>query len=273
MSARLVRFALLSSVLSVLPFGLAHAGDGSTAAALPWSGHVEGYFGLATLPGVTVRAAGGTARANASFAQKWNAEGEIFGDSLFNSAGNLAAFGGAAHLYWRDPSSHALGGFITTNGLWGDGNLFATHTRVGGQAQAYLDNVTLYGQAWYGQERTIGNPVPLNEWGGRSMVRWFANDNLRFDGEVTWLTVSGGGIQASGIIAALQANYRFTDKPVSVFARYQVDHPMQDAAFVGDLHRFTLGARWSFGSSSLKEEDRYGATMEAPTRIIHFFAR
>lgn len=239
----------------------------------PIKGHTDFYAGGANLNGITVWASGGVARANLNLDQRWNVEGEAFADSIFNNDGSLVALGGALHAYWRDPERFSAGAFVTANGLWGNGNHFANHYRAGPEAQFYAGNVTLYGQAWFGQELTTGNPTPLNEVGGRAMVRWFANDNLRLDTELAYVSVFGGSIRASGLIGAVQANYRFADTPWTVFGRYQIDHPMDDAAFVGNLHRFNVGLRFNFGSSTLKDDDRNGATMEAPTRILHFFAR
>ncbi len=243
------------------------------AHAAEFSGLGDIYLGGAYIGETTVWSIGGAGRLNASLDERWNAEGEAFLDRLFNQDGSLAAFGGAGHLYWRDPQVFALGGFVAGNGLWGNGTHFATHYRVGPQAQIYGENATLYGQAWFGQEFSVGNPTPLDEVGVRAMLRWFPTENVRLDGELTYLAVNGAGIEASGIIAALQANYRFSDAGWTVFGRYQLDHPMGDATFVGDLHRIHFGLRYSFGTGSLKDEDRNGATMEAPTRIIHFFAR
>lgn len=239
------------------------------------SGHADAYFGRAWLEGApeTTWAAGGVARINATFDQRWNGEGEVFLDRLSNDLGTLVAFGGAAHLYWRDPSAFAVGAFASVNGLWGDGNHFATHWRIGPQAQLYTEHATFYGQLWYGQEKAVYRSDPMIEWGARGMVRAFITDNVRLDAEIAYVDVNDNSVDAAGVIGAVQANYRFTDKPWTLFARYQIDHPLEDAAFVGDLQRLTVGVRWSFGGSTLKDDDRMGATMEAPTRIIHFFAR
>lgn len=254
-------------------FALALLAPAAALADPVLKGHTDFYSGAANINNITVWSMGGVARANANLSARWNIEGEAFADSIFNNDGSIVALGGALHAYWRDPERFAVGAFVVGNGLWGNGVHFANHYRVGPEAQVYTDKVTLYGQAWFGQEFTDGNPTPLDEIGGRAIVRWFPSDNLRFDGELTYLAVNGAGITASGLIAAAQANYRFTDTAWTVFGRYQIDHPMGDAEFVGNLHRFHIGLRYNFGSSTLKDDDRNGATMEAPTRIIHFFAR
>lgn len=259
------------TLTAVLMSSVAFAGDDSPGLAL--TGHLEGYLGRANIAETGVWSGGGVARLNATFDQRWNGEGEIFIDRLFNSEGNLNAYGGAAHIYWRDPSAFAVGAFASINGLSGNGVHFANHFRVGPEFQIYTDSATFYGQAWYGLEQDVGGSDKMTEVGARAMVRYYPTENIRLDGELSYLDVNNNWIDAAGIIGAVQANYRFTDKPWTVFGRYQIDHPMQDAEFVGDLHRFNLGLRFSFGSSSIKDEDRNGAGMEAPTRIIHFFAK
>ncbi len=261
----MIKYAALATLLLTTA---AHGGE-------TLSGHADLYFGRAWMgeESATIWSAGGVGRVNVTFDQRWNGEGEIFADRLFNDEGNITSFGGAAHLYWRDPASFAAGAFASVNGLWGNGEHFATHWRVGPQAQFYTDRATFYGQAWYGQEHGVGIPDPMTEWGARAIVRTFVTDNLRLDAELTYVDINDSFVDAAGVIGAVQVNYRFTNQPWTLFARYQIDHPLEDATFVGDLHRVHLGARWSFGGSTLKDDDRNGATMEAPTRIIHFFAR
>lgn len=259
------------ALTAILLTSVAFAGDGANELAL--TGHVEGYLGSAKIAETGVWSGGGAARVNATFDKRWNGEGEIFFDRLFNDEGDLTAFGGAAHIYWRDPSAFAVGAFASINGLSGNGEHFANHFRVGPQFQVYSDSITFYGQAWYGLEQDVGGGDEMTEFGARALVRYYPTDNIRLDAELAYLDVNNSWIDAAGLIGGLQANYRFANNPWTVFGRFQIDHPMQDAEFVGDLHRFNVGLRYSFGSSSIKGEDRIGAAMEAPTRIIHFFAK
>ena len=69
------------------------------------------------------------------------------------------------------------------------------------------------------------------------------------------------------VALALQAMYRFSDTPFSVFGRYQFETTSFDAAGPFndediDSHKLVVGLRASFGSSTLIEEDRNGATMD-----------
>ncbi|WP_210235490.1 hypothetical protein, partial [Mesorhizobium sp. M8A.F.Ca.ET.165.01.1.1] len=93
---------------------------------------------------------------------------------------------------------------------------------VGPEAQAYFGNVTVYGQVYYGQLRASGEPEHFDNWGGRGVVRYFAQDDLRFDGELGFSRLSGFGGHFDTFTAALQATYRFSGTPWSVFGRYQL---------------------------------------------------
>lgn len=196
---------------------------------------------------------------------RWNIQTDAAIDSLWVQGQNLYSYGGAIHGYWRDPSSYAFGGFATINGFGGQdlGNLNLYTFSVGPEAQAYFGNVTLYGQAYYGQLRATGESDHLNNWGGRAVVRYFAQDNLRFDGELGFSRFTESGVNFDTVTAALQAMYRFSGTPWSVFGRYQLDHEtVSFASGSVNVHKYVVGLRASFGSGTLLSEDRNGATMD-----------
>ncbi|WP_296738714.1 hypothetical protein [Mesorhizobium sp.] len=233
------------------------------------SGYGELYLGglYVSVPGdhATATTAGGTARVNFPIDARWNIQTDAVIDSAWAQGQNLYSYGGAIHGYWRDPSSYALGGFATINGFGGQdfsGAHFYTFS-VGPEAQAYFGNVTLYGQAYYGQLRATGESDHLDNWGGRAVVRYFAQDNLRFDGELGFSRYSFSGDHLDTVTVALQAMYRFSGTPLSVFGRYQLDH--ETFSFVSgseNVHKYVIGLRASFGSDTLLAEDRNGATMD-----------
>lgn len=230
------------------------------------SGYVEAYLGGLYLSAdgghLSARTAGGAGRVNFPIDARWNIQTDASIDSLWVEGSNIYGYGGAIHGYWRDPSSYALGGFATFTRYGGDiGGPKIYNFTVGPEAQAYFGNVTVYGQIYYGQLRANGESEHYDQWGGRAVVRYFAQDNLRFDGELGFARLSGFGDHLDTITAALQANYRFSGTPFSVFGRYQLDH-MSVASTDLNIHKYVIGLRASFGSNTLLEEDRNGATMD-----------
>lgn len=229
------------------------------------SGHGEIYLGGLFTPTSSVWAVGGAARVNALFANAWNLQGDVTVDSLFNGGTSFIMYDGVVHAYKRDPASHALGAFAQIGAI---SPVSAYHFRVGAEGQAYFADWTLYSQGWYGQHRQTSSPSYAHEIGARVVGRYFANDNLRFDGELAVIRLLQGGGPGTATVfsAAAQANYRFTDTPVTLFARYQGDFINSQA-----FHKATIGLRFTFGAATLREEDRNGATMDTYRMNIPFF--
>ncbi|MER9742897.1 hypothetical protein [Mesorhizobium sp. M0187] len=231
------------------------------------SGYVEAYLGGLYLSASgghsTSTVAGGAGRVNFPIDSRWNIQADAIIDSLWIDDQNLYGYGGAVHGYWRDPTAYALGGFASITGYGGDSLGFPDvySFSVGPEAQVYVGNATLYGQVYYGQLRASGSSEHADNWGGRSVVRYFALDNLRFDGELGFTRLSLGGEHLDTVTAALQAMYRFSDTPLSVFGRYQLDH-VSIAGENVNIHKYVIGLRASFGSDTLLDEDRNGATMD-----------
>ena len=216
---------------------------------------------------------GGAGQVNVPFADRWNAQGGLTVDAFSDSGDSLYALGGELHVFWRDPSSFALGGFVdgATYEFSADGpDESIEDWRFGPEAQIYFDRVTLYGQAYYGQVNFGGAPVDFDQMGVRAVARYFATDNLRFDAEIGFHQVSIDEVDVdfNTFSLGLQAMYRFSGTPLSAFGRYQFDTTSFDAPLVpiGDddftSHKFVVGLRASFGTETLLEEDRNGATMD-----------
>jgi len=240
-----------------------------------------GGFWLSELSDDAFWVAGGAARLNVPFAERWNAQGDFTVDAIGQNGESLHGVGGAAHVFWRDPSSYAFGGFVQahTYGFSNGQDQDIWDWKVGPEAQAYFGNLTLYGQAYYGGLEAQFLPFDVDLMGIRGVVRYFAQDNLRFDGELGFhrTNISVGSLEANfdTIAAALQATYRFDGTPWSVFGRYQyenisISEGPGSASF--DSHKLMVGLRASFGSSTLLDEDRNGATMDTyqPNFVLPF---
>jgi len=273
--------------------GSAHAADTfgyQPVESNPLSGHVEGYLGGLNISfdsgfsndDETYLTYGGAGRLNYNFAGNWNVQGDLFIDNIKIDEGdvsNLYGYGAAAHVYWRDPSSFALGAFASIETYRGIDFTFDDDTysyRYGAEGQVYFDRVTLYGQLYLGQIDIPDAPVDFDTWGVRGVVRYFVRDNLRIDGELGFHELNvgdsfGPSIDMETFSAALQASYRFTGTPLTVFGRYQYDTTSVSLASVElDTHKFVIGLRGTFGSSTLRAEDRNGATMDVwrPNMIL-----
>lgn len=230
----------------------------------PVSGHVEGYIGAThwsqdgdSETGTSYGAAG---RLNYNFNRNWNVQGDLFFDGLSIDEADIHSFGAAAHMFWRQPSSFALGGFVSVESIDLDDD-DVTRWVIGPEGQVYFGNVTLYGQAYYGRLRDDGES--LDTWGGRGIVRYFFTENVRVDGELGFRTIEGFGDSLTTFTAAAQGNYRFTGTPLTAFGRYQFDSVSGEGD--ADLHKFVVGLKATFGADTLLEEDRHGATMDTPT--------
>lgn len=201
---------------------------------------------------------------NYRFNQDWNAQFDGRYNGITADGDTISVFGAAAHIFKRDPSAYAFGGFVSYDRLSFDDldGDFSSY-RLGPELQIYNGNITYYGQAFWGQYLADGESV--GTWGARGEVRYFHTENLRFEGELGFTQISEGGDGASIFTAGLEAEKRFDNSPLSVWGRYQFDHiDVGDIDAGGTTHTFLVGLRAAFGTGSLLDEDRNGATMESP---------
>lgn len=247
------------------------------------SGYLDAYIGGLNIPDAddTFFTFGGSGKLNAPLNERWNIQGDLLVDSTEIEDFDMTTFGGAVHAFWRDPSSYAFGVFGTYSGHniaidtgGGSGDITFNEYTFGPEAQAYFGNLTLYGQAYFGQ-LDLGAFAPIDNmdiWGARAVARYFVQPNLRFDGELGFETFEIEDESLDIFSAAVQAMYRFEASPVSVFARYQFENwSTSDGPDIDvDTHKFMVGLRASFGSETLIEEDRNGATMDTRRRNIGF---
>jgi hypothetical protein len=256
------------------------------------SGNVEAYLGgiwLHTEDSVGDSdnengwAAGAAGRVNFPLGERWNIQTDAIVDSIWIDGVNLYGYGGAVHAYWRDPSRFAFGGFATITRYGGDeidGTNPYSYT-FGPEAQVYLGNVTLYGQAYYGrlEDFSFIGVFPADLWGVRAAVRYYARPDLRFDAELGYQKLDfdvpvPAKLDVNTFSAAAQVMYRFSGTPWSVFGRYQFEHVSEDSPF-GDVHgninKVIVGLRLNFGTGTLLDEDRNGATMDTvrPSAILY----
>jgi hypothetical protein len=110
----------------------------------------------------------------------WNAEGaftaplgEKFGLMIEGGGGasnGNGYYGAAAHLFTRDPDSYLLGVF----GAYSEGSSFDIDaTRVGGEFEFYLNEITISGMAGYQFSQSLGDKTF-----GSFDLKWYATNNF-----------------------------------------------------------------------------------------------
>lgn len=190
-------------------------------------------------------------------------------------------FGG--HLSWRNPDSGLFGGFASFGGGEHDDDGGSTRNdffAVGAEAQLYLDDLTFYIQGGYvdsrfGNAGNDNNDTLRDAFFGRGVARWFMTPDSRLqaefayvDGEVDRPNTSGMTIVEWGV----RYDTVIRDLPIlgdrNVFVGYRGAHFDKDDS-QGDAgefvdHLIMVGFTHRFGTESIKDTDRYGATLDLP---------
>lgn len=181
-------------------------------------------------------------------------------------------FGG--HLSWSDPDSFLIGAF----GGWGQGDTRSSDTWdawiVGGEAQFYLDAVTLYGQVGYMDGRRTDSNSDVhddafhNAWFGRAVGRYFFSPDTRLQAEFSYANgeqdTDNKDMEVFGWGARI--DHQVFDK-LSIFAAY--DGNNYDNGDGGDTGAYTEhtvrgGISILFGRPDLLSADRTGPSLDLP---------
>ncbi|WP_026618974.1 opacity protein-like surface antigen [Ensifer sp. WSM1721] len=168
------------------------------------------------------------------------------------------SYDGALHGYYRD-NTYAAGAFLQAARL--DPGI-DTHVNdyLGGLEGAYfLDTWTLHGALGYGQTRMEG--IDADHYMGALGARIYATDNIRFDIDGSLNRISESDIDYDLRTLKLTANYRPEAFPVTLFAGYKyVNEELSGfrESLSGNTSTIFGGLRFSFGSATLREEERLG---------------
>lgn len=193
------------------------------------------------------------------------------------------SFQGATHLSWRDPSRGLFGVFggagTSSFGLFEDDGFGHDVAFVGGEAQLYLDNITLYGQGGYVDFDTRTNSSNFGLSDGvfvRGVFRWFLDNDSRVQLEVTYLNADYTEAEAGDVdIFSVGARYDFVlaGLPIigdtALFVGYRGTFRENCFNLVGgpsadvDDHTIRIGTSYSFSGDRLTV-DRQGATLDTP---------
>ncbi len=194
------------------------------------------------------------------------------------------SFQGAVHLSWRDPTRGLFGVF----GGAGTTDFFGFRSDVafvGGEAQLYLDNITLYAQGGYVDfdDRNFGFPFLSLSDGlfARGVFRWFMTDDSRIQIEGTYVNAdhsdSDDFFDSFGTMEAFSfsVRYDFTlaglpvieDTPLYIGYRGTFRENCVNISTTGsagiDDHTIMIGTSFSFSGDRLTV-DRQGATLDTP---------
>ncbi|SFZ86738.1 hypothetical protein SAMN02983003_3932 [Devosia enhydra] len=219
------------------------------------------------------------------------ADFEIMASGTLDIAPDLSIqkgwYNSALHLAWRDParaSAAVFGALQGTTVRWSDGYTTSVPYGLAGiEAQAYLGDVTLYGQA--GMAFDMGEPPNLSgavarDYGDfafvRGVLRYFPTENIRLSaealygaGEITYYTFNRPSVQVPTTIGSVKVSgdFRPDDSPLSYFGSYEIGINHQsipsDTRIAVD-HRLMAGVRVDMGAQSLKARDRSGVTWDVP---------
>lgn len=204
-------------------------------------------------------------------------------DDLFSHS-----FLAGGHISWRDPNAGLFGGFAAFGGGAADNNTgdatrnFSFYA-VGGEAQFYVDNLTFYLQGGYIDGATedtveaVDSDALRDAFFGRGIVRWFMGPDSRWQAEIAYVdgdvdfddddfdsanqTIVEWGLRYDTVIRDLPV---VGDK--SVFIGYRgahFDKAGDDSAEFVD-HTIMVGFTHRFGTETILDTDRYGATLDMP---------
>ncbi len=173
---------------------------------------------------------------------------------------------GALHFYYRDPQSFAAGVFVQGSRNTTDLDARSEGILTGLEAAVFTDNITILGQAGVGHTYfPVGSSEMLHV---KGEARFYVTDSVRFDAEASYNMTEVAGFDLNTTEAAITANYRPDGKSASLFAGYRYENASLEvptlAATDLDSHSFILGARFHYGSASLKDEERNGALWSPP---------
>jgi opacity protein-like surface antigen len=190
------------------------------------------------------------------------------------------SFQAAAHLSWRDPSRGLFGVFggagTAASGFY-PSNVKHDVAFVGGEAQVYFDNITLYAQGGLVDFDPSSPSFAADGEGmtdglfARGVLRWFLGSDSRLQLEGTYIT---SGMQQTGVpdvdVFSVGAQYDFVlaglpiigSTPLFIGYRGTFRNNCNFSSNVDD-HVFMVGTSYSFSGDRLTV-DRQGATLDTP---------
>ncbi|MFK0273231.1 hypothetical protein ACIQUG_06130 [Ensifer sp. NPDC090286] len=171
------------------------------------------------------------------------------------------SYDGALHGYYRN-DLFAAGVFVQGARLDPGIGVDLNDYMGGVEAAYFLDTWTLHGALGYGQASVEDfDDIDADHYMGSLGARIYATDNLRFDVDGSLHRISENDLDYDLRSVKLTANYRLDAFPVTLFAGYKYTNEELSglsASVSGDTSTLFGGLRFSYGSTTLKEEERLG---------------
>ncbi len=285
---------VLAAIAASMAFSApANAADLDRELGLIVSGVVDQWAGVQFIDSLspetnddTVFAQGGEGLLSMPLGENFSVQGDVkyeynsyaIESPGFNDVvGPRYSFQGTAHMSWRDPNSFLFGAFGGAGGA--DTSFVGRYdiSYIGGEAQVYLDNITLYGQGGFidFDPRTFVGDALDDGLFARGVLRWFMADGSRLQLEGTYINVDYQSVfrpfGATEMEAfSVSARYDFNlDLPVAgstpLYVRYR--GTFRDNCYAGrndvDDHTIMIGTSYSFSGDRITV-DRRGATLDTP---------
>lgn len=270
-----VALAMGTAVAHASDFGGAST-DPSILSAQPFSGHME-LYGQAVWQDYwsdyysPYKGIGGASRINWAFAPGMSAQfdlaGQFAADAYYAEYSTFSLYG-AAHLNKRT-DTHLLGIFGGVSGTSDYEGYYGWDTSLFGgvEGQLYNGPFTLYAQiGWIGQIAGYYGPTynPSYTFGylfGQVEARYFITPNTKLAANLGFVSGAVWGYYGGQTTVSYGAEieHRLASNPFSFFGRVQGFN----STYTGmNVYRVTAGLRLNFGSSSLFDQDRNGATLK-----------
>jgi hypothetical protein len=171
-----------------------------------------------------------------------HAQLETRGAAFFTAPTPSTIESGFVHGFWRD-ANHAAGGYFGFEPATLPGNVSGIW-HFGGEAQFYIDRLTLYGQAAYLRINANGTVEP--GWYVRLSARFFPRENLRLQADLRYMDLGG---LLSGWTVGGTAEYQLRGRPISLVGtvRHTVGSGVPSTAVMA-------GFRINLGHGTLAEQ-------------------
>ena len=172
----------------------------------------------------------------------------------------------AAHVFLRNSDKFLVGiiGQVNFGTLSATGESLDTKQYfIGGEAQAYLNNVTLTGQLAYRKDDFSYAGEKMDGVAATAQAKYFVHSNwsLALKGEYSRPKVSGTSYKIDQWRIGLGTENRLSSLPVSLFGNLSYGENKFDGAKLDDV-RFMAGVKINFGSGTLQARDRSGASLD-----------
>jgi hypothetical protein len=177
---------------------------------------------------------------------------ELQADVLHTDVEDVDSTTGTLHLFGRSDEG-AVGLFVGAGRV--ETGPFDTDAWVAGlEGHRYYDYVTLTGALAYGKANDFDEKFA----GANAGIRYFVDEDFRLDANLSWARADVAGFDSGNLWTfGVGGEYQFHQAPIAIFANYS--HGELDDADTR-VDAFRIGVRFTFGTGTLKERDRAGAS-------------